>query len=78
MLFGLARGVLLAAVAVITLQVAGVTDEPWWQQSKLIPYAAPVADALRKAAKQGLGQSRSPSVSGMTDVPVGPFRLRSR
>jgi membrane protein required for colicin V production len=75
MLFGLARGALLAAVAVITLQVAGFTDEPWWQQSKLIPYAAPVADALRKAAKQGLGQSRSPSVSGMT---VGSFRFRSR
>ncbi len=61
MLFGLARGVLLIAVTILLLRVAGFSNEPWWQQSKLIPYAAPVADALRDAAEQGLGRSWSPT-----------------
>lgn len=60
MLFGLARGVLLAAVAVIALRAAGFDQEPWWQRSKLVPYALPVADALRDMAEQGLKRSRSP------------------
>lgn len=58
-LFGIARGVLLVGVIVAVGVAAGMADEPWWQQSKLIPYAAPVADALREAAEQGLGRSRS-------------------
>jgi membrane protein required for colicin V production len=76
-LFGFARGVLLVALAVITLELAGFSDSPWWRESKLIPYATPVADALRGAAKRGLGRSRSPSVSGMPDVPAGSFRFGS-
>lgn len=57
--FGLARGVLLIAITIVLLRLAGVTDEPWWQQSKLVPYATPVADALRDAAERGLGRSWS-------------------
>ena len=59
MVFGLARGVLLVAITIVLLRLAGVTDEPWWRQSKLVPYATPVADALRDAAEQGLGWSWS-------------------
>jgi membrane protein required for colicin V production len=76
--FGLARGVVLAALAVITLELAGFSDESWWRQSKLIPYAAAVADALRDAAKQRLGQPRSLSASGLPDVANSSFRFRSR
>jgi membrane protein required for colicin V production len=57
MVFGLARGVLLVALAVIVLRLAGFADEPWWRQSKLIPYAAPVAEALREVVAQGFGRS---------------------
>ena len=32
-----------------------VADLPaWWQDSKLIPYAAPVADVLESAAAEGM------------------------
>lgn len=75
--FGLARGLLLAVLAVITLELAGFSDASWWRQSKLIPYAAPVADALREAAKQRLGESRSPSVSSPRDAPKGSFGFGS-
>ncbi len=53
-LFGLARGAVLAGLLVIGLQFAGFDDSPWWSQSKLIPYAAPIADQLRDAASGGV------------------------
>jgi membrane protein required for colicin V production len=72
MLFGFARGVLLAAIAVIVLGVAGFDDEPWWRQSKLLPYAAPVAEVLREAAKKRLGGPSSPPDARMLPVGGGP------
>lgn len=65
MVFGLARGVLLVALTVLLLRVGGLTDEPWWGESKLIPYAAPLAEVLAEllteawpeAAEQGLPRS---------------------
>jgi len=54
MLFGVGRGVLLAAIVVVALQFAGFDQSPWWRDSKLIPYAAPIADKLRDAAAEGV------------------------
>ena len=54
MLFGFGRGAILAALLVIGLQFAGFDQAPWWQESKLIPYAAPIADKLRDAAAEGM------------------------
>jgi membrane protein required for colicin V production len=63
--FGLVRGALLVALTVLLLQVSGLSDEPWWSESKLIPYAAPfaevlaevLAEALPEAVEQGLPRS---------------------
>ncbi len=77
MVFGLARGVLLVAATVLVLRLAGFAGEPWWQQSKLVPYAAPVADALREAAEQGLGGSWSLTGSFRPETSAGPTPARS-
>jgi len=61
MVFGMARGVLLVALVVALLRVAGYADQPWWRESKLVPYATPAADLLSEAAEQGLGYSLSRS-----------------
>ena len=53
-LFGLGRGAILAALVVIVLQFTGFDKDPWWADSKLIPYTVPVADALRDAAAEGM------------------------
>ncbi len=53
-LFGFARGVVLAGLLVAVLQTGGFEATAWWQDSKLIPYAAPVADVLRDAAEEGM------------------------
>ncbi len=51
--FGFARGVVLAGLLVAVLQSSGFEAEPWWQDSKLIRFAEPVADMLRDAAEEG-------------------------
>lgn len=52
--FGVARGAVLGAVVVSVLNVAGFDDAPWWGESKLIPYAAPIADRLGEYAGKGI------------------------
>lgn len=60
MVFGLARGVVLAGLAVNLLEVAGFDEAPWWPESKLIPYVAPVAQRLSDVAEEGLDMLDKP------------------
>jgi membrane protein required for colicin V production len=56
MLFGLARGVILAGIVVLALELAGFGAEPWWAESKLLPYAARAGAELRDLAQQQLAR----------------------
>ena len=58
MLFGLARGVVLAGILVLALELGGFAAEPWWRESKLIPYAAAVAAELRDMAQLQLAEQQ--------------------
>ncbi len=53
-LFGFARGVLLIAVCIIGGEFAGFNNDPWWDNSKLIPHFDVVAEWIRVMAPQGL------------------------
>lgn len=44
MIFGVARGALLVVVVVGLLSLAPVQQDPWWQQSKLLPDFLMIAD----------------------------------
>ena len=61
--FGVARGAVLSAVVVAVLAVAGFDEAPWWSESKLIPYAAPIADRLGEYADQGIEMLQTPPMS---------------
>ncbi len=70
MIFGLGRGLVLAAVVINVLQYAGFEADPWWEESRLITYIMPVADSLRDIAddgmdmlREGINRSEPPSVS---------------
>ncbi len=52
--FGAARGILLAAVAVIGGQFAGFDNDEWWTQSKVIPHLEVVAEWIKVMAPEGL------------------------
>lgn len=43
MLFGAMRGVVMVVIAVLVLSLTPVVDDPWWQQSMLLPYAEDLA-----------------------------------
>ena len=54
MVFGFGRGVVLTGILIATLDMLGFSESAWWQESKLIPYASPVAEIIRHAAEDGL------------------------
>lgn len=58
MLFGLTRGVVLAGILVLALELGGFSAEPWWRDSKLIPYAAAVGAELRDLAQLQLAEQQ--------------------
>ena len=58
MLFGLARGIVLAGLLTLALDLGGFSAEPWWQESKLLPYAAAVGAELRDVAQQQFAQQK--------------------
>ena len=51
--FGALRGLLLAAVFLITGQVVGFDNDEWWQQSRLLPHLEVVADWIKVMAPEG-------------------------
>ena len=36
------------------IPIAGFDEEPWWSESKLIPYVAPIAQKLSELAAEGM------------------------
>lgn len=44
MLFGIARGVIIIAVAVLVARFTAIPQDPWWQQSSLLPHFERLAD----------------------------------
>lgn len=47
MFFGVARGVLLVAILVLLAGLTPIPNDPWWQESRLIPYFQELAVWLR-------------------------------
>jgi membrane protein required for colicin V production len=54
MVFGMARGAVVVSLVVLMLDAAGFDGDPWWQESKLIPYAAPLAERLGAIAEDSV------------------------
>ncbi|MEX2496122.1 MAG: CvpA family protein [Woeseia sp.] len=53
-MFGFCRGALLLGVFIIGGQMANFDKDNWWQNSRLIPYGATVAEWLRIMAPRGV------------------------
>jgi uncharacterized membrane protein required for colicin V production len=52
--FGLVRGVVIVGAFTICVQALRMDEEPSWKRSRLLPYAAGVADALRGIVGENL------------------------
>lgn len=74
--FGLLRGGLVVAALVLVLGYTPFPQDPWWQQSELIPRFQPVAAWLREQIPETLAalQALSPPVlPAATDLPQPPL-----
>ncbi|MGG7600155.1 CvpA family protein [Pseudomonas sp. WC1] len=69
MAFGAARGGLLVVVAVGLLSLGPVQQDPWWQESRLIPQFLLVADWSKNLILRFSGQWMSSGVSAPVDLP---------
>lgn len=67
MVFGGARGLLLAGVLIVLLEAAGFSETEWWSQSQLVPHAEPLTAMIRLAAENGL------DLFDQFDIPEKPF-----
>ncbi len=54
MFFGLVRGAVVIAVAVLVAQFAHLEDTKWWKNSTLLPYAVECAGWIRAFAETGM------------------------
>jgi membrane protein required for colicin V production len=71
MVFGAARGGLLVVVAAGLLSLGPVQQDPWWQQSQLLPRFLLVADWSKNLI---LGMSSQWLASGVTSPVEIPFK----
>lgn len=51
--FGVVRGAVIVGLLVMLGQAADLMHEPWWQKSRLMPYAAEMANVLRGYLETG-------------------------
>ncbi|MDH3645206.1 MAG: CvpA family protein [Gammaproteobacteria bacterium] len=56
LLFGLVRGVVIFGVAVLFAGTLNLSNEPWWQESRAIPYGVQVADWIHSMLPEQLAQ----------------------
>ena len=58
--FGLARGVIIALVVLMFVPaVIAIDQDPWWQQSVLIPHILSLEEAGRQLVGQGMSMLES-------------------
>lgn len=54
MLFGALRGVVMVVIAVLVLSLTPVPDDPWWQESTLLPHAERLAEYAVAQLPEGM------------------------
>ena len=78
-LFGLVRGVLIFGVVVLFAGTLNLSNEPWWQESRAIPYGVQVADWIHSMLPEQLAQhlpiDSSPSPAEQPAVETLPEQL---
>ena len=52
--FGLGRGILLVGMLVLGAQVLELDREPWWEESRIVPYGLQVAEQIRDYVGEGI------------------------
>jgi membrane protein required for colicin V production len=54
MMFGFVRGVILVGLVIMGGEILQMSSEPWWDDSKLVPYGTAVADWMHEFLDAGV------------------------
>lgn len=79
-LFGLARGLIIVVVAVMLMRVTPFAQDPWWQESRLIPAFESMAEQARSwlpESVRGLLDPQNRSERAALDAQQLPALLES-
>lgn len=55
--FGILRGVIIVALAVLLMGETALQREAWWRESRLVPYLSPMADWMKANYPAGVAES---------------------
>lgn len=55
--FGILRGVVIVALAVLLMGETALQGEAWWQESRLVPYLDPMAAWMKDNYPSGIAES---------------------
>ena len=47
-IFGLSRGAIIVSILVLLASLSPLPQDPWWSQSRLLPYFTPIAAEIRQ------------------------------
>ena len=53
-LFGFVRGVILIGLVIMGAEILQMPDQPWWDDSKMVPYGTAVADWMHQFLDAGV------------------------
>ncbi|WP_456412965.1 CvpA family protein [Thiolapillus sp.] len=70
MIFGLARGVVLMAILVLLAGLTPLPQDPWWQQSVLIPYFQELALWLKELLPPEVADKFQFLTPGLPELPL--------
>ncbi len=54
MLFGFVRGVILIGLVIMGAEILQMPDQPWWDDSKLVPYGTVISDWMHDFLDAGV------------------------
>ena len=71
MVFGVARGVIIAALLVLLAGLTPLPRDPWWRESVLLPHLQPVAEQMRTLLPPDIARLVSFSATAPEPAPGG-------
>lgn len=75
--FGFCRGALLIGVVALAANYLGFSQDRWWQESRLVPYAERIGGAIKALTPRALEYLQPPSEAsdGEIDRAAGMFEI---
>lgn len=72
LIFGGARGLIIVLIFIMLANISVISQDPWYQSSKVISYLSPWAEKMKELLPDDLDQHLSPDEPVKSGEPVSP------